>query len=171
MEKVILLNLIKEKNTQREISKILEMSQTNVRYWLKKYNLKTLNEKGRKRFKPHLCKKCGEDNPLNFYGNDKDVCSKCHNLRVQKSAKEKRDYIINKLGGKCANVECGFNKYKSSLDVHHLNPEIKDKNFTHMRGWSIKRIDNELKKCVLLCKNCHSAYHSGELIIKFNKGQ
>jgi predicted HNH restriction endonuclease len=34
-----------------------------------------------------------------------------------------------------------------------------------MRGWSWESILIELKKCILLCKNCHAAYHAG--LLKF----
>ena len=39
----------------------------------------------------------------------------------------------------------------------------KDHDFPHIRYWSWKRIEKEIKGCVLLCKNCHAALHSGFL--------
>lgn len=30
-----------------------------------------------------------------------------------------------------------------------------------MRLWTIDKLKKELENCVLLCKNCHSAYHAG----------
>jgi predicted transcriptional regulator len=161
MDREKIEQLIKKGLTQREIAKELNLSQTNIRYWLSKFELKTLNRQGRKRFKLHFCRICGENNPEKFYGKDKEVCAKCNNKRVKKAHKEKKQYARKKLGGKC--IVCGFNKYQYSLDVHHLNPEIKDENFKSMGGWSIERIDKEIKSCVLLCKNCHTAYHSGEM--------
>lgn len=158
MEREILIDLINQNLTQREICVKLGKSQTTIRYWLSKFGLVT-NNLQKPREKAHLCNKCGETNPNNFYGNDKHVCSKCHNSRVMVAGKQKRDYAIEQLGGSCK--ICGFNEYKCSLDIHHLNPKIKDSNFKSMRGWSIKRIDKEIEYCVLLCKNCHSAYHNG----------
>ena len=35
--------------------------------------------------------------------------------------------------------------------------------FVNLRGWSKDRADQELKKCVLLCKCCHAAVHAGEI--------
>ncbi len=49
MDLEILKNLINEKKTQREISKFYGVSQSTVKYWLKKYKLKTLNKVGKKR--------------------------------------------------------------------------------------------------------------------------
>ena len=161
MDREEVKQLIEQGLTQREIGKLLNLSQTNVRYWLKKFDLKTLNIQGRKRFKTHFCKKCGEKNQEKFYGNDKEVCGKCNNERVKKAGREKKKYARNKLGNKC--IVCGFDKYQSSLDIHHLNPNNKDKNFNSMRGWSLEKIDKEIKKCILLCRNCHGAYHSNEM--------
>ena len=90
------------------------------------------------------------------------MCGKCHNDYTKDQGKQKRRYAVAKLGGKC--VSCGFNKYIESLDIHHTDPTIKDDNFRSMRGWSLNRIDQEIQFCVLLCKNCHSAFHSGHNI-------
>ena len=109
----------------------------------------------------HNCGHCGEKNPESFYGNKKTVCAKCHNSYTMKLGKEKRKYAVAKLGGKC--ISCGFDKWIVSLDIHHLDPSTKDPKFSQMRGWSLSRIDREIKNCVLLCRNCHAAHHGGFL--------
>lgn len=91
------------------------------------------------------------------------MCGKCHNEYTMKLGREKRQYAVAKLGGKC--IHCGFDKWLSSLDIHHLNPEVKDSKFAQMRGWSLTRIDKEIEKCVLLCRNCHAAYHNGYITL------
>jgi len=161
MNKIKLEELINYGSTQREIGKKLNLSQTTVRYWLKKYNLKTLDKKSRKGFKPYLCRRCGETNFEKFYGNKKEICGNCSNQENVKRQKERKAYARKKLGGKC--VVCDFKKYQNSLDIHHLNSDIKDKYFKSMSSWSIKRIDREIKNCVLLCKNCHTAYHTNKM--------
>ncbi len=163
MDITILKELINKKYTQNEIGNHFNRSEASVKYWLKKYGLKTLNNTGQRAIVP-LCCKCGEDNPNNFYGNDKSMCKTCNNNRVIEKGHENRKYIIETLGGCCK--KCGFKDYDCSLDVHHLNPSTKDKNFNSIRGWDKKRIDKEIMNCILLCKNCHTAYHSG--YIKLN---
>lgn len=67
--------------------------------------------------------------------------------------------IIEGFGGKCA--ICGYNKCQTAFDLHHINPLEKD--FT-ISGFKIKnwsKIVNEVKKCVLLCSNCHRELHAG----------
>ena len=66
MEKSILEQYVELNYSTRKIAQLLNLSQTNVRHWLKKYNLKTnmqpFNEK------EYSCN-CGETNPENrkFY--------------------------------------------------------------------------------------------------------
>jgi hypothetical protein len=63
---------------------------------------------------------------------------------------------INIIGGKC--LDCGENDYKI-LDFHHEG----DKENTICRmmsgGVTWKDIETEIKKCILLCKNCHQKRH------------
>ena len=41
----------------------------------------------------------------------------------------------------------------SELEIHHLKPELK---IDHkVWSWSTKRRDEELAKCVVLCRECH----------------
>lgn len=49
------------------------------------------------------------------------------------------------------------------LDFHHINPA--NKLFSISRGrareLAAQKIADEIKKCVILCKNCHSKFHAG----------
>jgi hypothetical protein len=158
MDKEILQQYVNLKFSTRKIAELEQSSQTNVRHWLKKYNLKTqLNQFNES---DYFCS-CGENNPENFYGHSKQTCSKCHNLKTTETGKNNRLFAVKSLGGKC--TSCGYNKYTGALDIHHLDPTIKDKNFKCMRGWGKERILNEIKNCILLCRNCHAEHHAGHL--------
>lgn len=74
-----------------------------------------------------------------------------------KRAKDNKHYALEKLGGKCQ--KCNYNKCVYALDIHHLNPSIKDSKFHHKGGWSRERLDKELENCILLCANCHREEH------------
>lgn len=59
------------------------------------------------------------------------------------------------FGGRCK--VCGYKKYAGALDFHHINP--KTKSFTiSVKGlsYSWDSVLEEARKCVLLCKNCHT---------------
>lgn len=107
----------------------------------------------------HKCYTCGETNLSKFSKSNFSQCKACkakYNLRAGKS---KRKDIIKYLGNKCRH--CGYEKWEPALDVHHLNPELKDRYFSTHNYWSWSRLVNELKNCILLCRNCHAAYHAG----------
>lgn len=70
--------------------------------------------------------------------------------------KERGVYV---LGGKCQ--ICGYDKAITALEYHHVNPEEKEMSFGNNanRSWADTR--KELKKCILLCANCHREVHAG----------
>jgi hypothetical protein len=82
--------------------------------------------------------------------------------------------IVESFGGKCC--LCDYDKCLSSLSLHHLDPSKKDFSLGSIRAnpknW--KEIVVEIKKCVLVCNNCHGEIHSGLVLIpedapKFNE--
>jgi len=65
------------------------------------------------------------------------------------------------MGGSCQ--ACGYNRCIGALHFHHIDPNEKDfsigqKNYL---GW--EKVRKELKKCVMLCANCHAEVHAGIL--------
>lgn len=161
MEENTLQKYVNLNFSTRKIAGLENTSQTNVRYWLKKFNLKTNSKQFA--LSEYKCK-CGETNPDKFYGKFKKTCSKCHNSKTMNVGKNNRLFAVEVLGGKC--IECGYDKHTCSLDIHHLEPSIKDKTFRCMRGWCKERILKEIKNCVLLCRNCHAAVHAGHIVLK-----
>jgi DNA-binding CsgD family transcriptional regulator len=142
----------------REIANRINGSYTGVKYRLRRLRIKT-------RFVhnssiTHKCG-CGATDPKEFYGHKKSQCVKCYNRYRVALMDEKRQYAVSLLGGKCRS--CGFNKHISALSVHHKDPTKKDLMFRSYRSWSHSRIAEEMKTCVLLCNNCHSAFHAGEI--------
>jgi len=60
-------------------------------------------------------------------------------------ANRRKAFFENK---KC--TECGS---IVDLELHHVNP--KDKTDHRIWSWSKERQEKELKKCIVLCKECH----------------
>ncbi|MBW3636690.1 MAG: hypothetical protein KY445_09540 [Armatimonadetes bacterium] len=127
-------------------------SQINVRRWLKKYGLGIEAERS------FLCVRCGETDAAKFTSH-KAICRSCYEMEIKKRRGDARHKALAHLGARCA--LCGFEKFEVALDVHHIDPTIKDPNFHAMRGWSFDEIEKELRGCVVLCKNCHAAIHAG----------
>jgi hypothetical protein len=69
--------------------------------------------------------------------------------------------IVNAMGGEC--VLCGYSKCHAALELHHINPTEKDFALGSIRANSIswEKIVAELRKCVMLCANCHREVEAG----------
>lgn len=168
MEKVKLEQLINEGYSQREIANKLECSQSSVKYWLKKYGVKTKKEKFNKRNgNTKLCPICNEVKDLNdFYprANREDVagyCKKCSNIYHRDRVKKVKIKMLDYKGNKCE--DCGLtleNSHYCVFDFHHINPDDKDPNFDKIKFQNWEKIKSELDKCVLLCSNCHRLRHA-----------
>lgn len=68
----------------------------------------------------------------------------------------KKIKAIEYLGGKCS--KCG-NDNIFVLSFHHINPNEKEKNINDLTSSSWSVIEKEIKKCILLCENCHREEH------------
>lgn len=49
------------------------------------------------------------------------------------------------------------------LDLHHLDPSIKENSLSAMRKYSTETLKQEIRKCIILCSNCHRRVHAGTL--------
>lgn len=109
------------------------------------------------------CVVCGK--PL--IGRQMRYCSvTCKNsinqsYRLQQARGWKRKFLcVKKLGGCCS--ICGYKKNFAALTFHHKNPKKKhfqlDTRSLSNRNMSV--INLELKKCILVCNNCHAELHN-----------
>jgi ribosomal protein L30E len=78
---------------------------------------------------------------------------------VKNWRKRTKDLIIKSMGGKCQ--ICGYNKCSGALELHHIDPKEKEFGFGGIRAnpQSFDKMKVELKKCILLCSNCHKEVH------------
>lgn len=70
-----------------------------------------------------------------------------------------REYVSRYKSAKGC-MFCGEN-HPIALDLHHLNPAMKDSAVSAMLYNCKARIDVEIQKCVVLCANCHRKHHAG----------
>lgn len=102
------------------------------------------------------CVDCGDEyNHEKKKGTTKKRCATCVVLRYRGSRKQR---AVDFLGGACG--KCGYAKCLDALEFHHTNPAEKD--FAISSQWNQPwcEIEAELRKCVLLCANCHREAHS-----------
>lgn len=74
--------------------------------------------------------------------------------------------MIDAMGGKC--VECGYTGCPATFDFHHIDPSTKEFSMGGMRANPVawERICEELKKCAILCANCHREVEAGYRTLK-----
>lgn len=79
--------------------------------------------------------------------------------RVKRNQKRIKDWI-DALKRTLSCIQCGEN-HPGCLDFHHRDPSEKKSDIgrIHLRGWSMKRVILEIKKCDVLCANCHRKLH------------
>lgn len=84
---------------------------------------------------------------------------------VRKWRRTTKSRMVKAMGGKCA--ECFYNKCEDSLEFHHLDPLKKDFSLGAARGSPVSwgRLVAELRKCVMLCANCHRELHADLLAV------
>lgn len=59
-------------------------------------------------------------------------------------------------------TQCGEN-HPATLDFHHTDPNEKDSNvFRLISSGYYTRAYEEIKKCIVLCANCHRKHHYNE---------
>lgn len=66
--------------------------------------------------------------------------------------------IVDLIGGKCQ--ICGYNRVIRNLAFHHIS----NKKFTissRAFQYSMDSVLTEVKKCILVCHNCHGEIHDG----------
>lgn len=133
-----------------------------------------------------VCTSCYIEKDESSFACDQKYCSSC--LQIKLDADDYVEYLSNKnkpkskvfmlktkyiedFGGKC--LMCGYEKNVAALDFHHLDATTKkfgigeyirkmticEKEPQQMQELMDKEIRDELKKCVLLCKNCHMETH------------
>jgi hypothetical protein len=177
MNKSTLETYISQGLSTHQIAKIANKSQTNVRYWLNKFNLSTTNKSFSEGYslkekiiendiEYKICPKCQQKKELikEFYIKENKCahswCKSCSNQNTIATQQKLKKQSVQYKGGKC--VKCGYNKYDGALDFHHLDPSKKDFSISRRKNCSLETLKTELDKCILICRNCHAELHFDE---------
>ena len=79
---------------------------------------------------------------------------------VKNSREKRKRQMVYVMGEKCQ--LCGYNHSVFALEFHHINPKEKSFSFNKADNMNWLKIEEELKKCILLCANCHREIHYEE---------
>lgn len=147
-------------NTIKEISISAGKSETTIKYWLKKHDLKIIKAKVYEK----ICSDCKTLKPLSeYYLKNKEkqsynsYCKDCSKTAATKSKRNFKDDCIDYKGGSCIN--CGYSKCRAALEFHHLESDLKEFELSRKTNLN-NEVKLELDKCILVCANCHREIHN-----------
>jgi hypothetical protein len=83
-----------------------------------------------------------------------------HARNVGRSSKL-RDIVQGRKRGGC--VLCGYSKCTEALEFHHVGTKDLDIGSLSGKYRSFDLVDREMKKCIVVCANCHREIHSGKI--------
>jgi hypothetical protein len=96
----------------------------------------------------------------------RSYCSKKHKQRVAD---------LNKFKEEAGCADCGQKFPGVCLDFDHREGEVKCFNISNCSSYSAEKLHNEIKKCDVVCKNCHAkrtylrGQHSKAALIRWGK--
>ena len=136
----------------------------------------THRNRSRKSGLSDYCKKCSnkrraiycknnktkiKESQANYIANNKTKTKK----RLAKYGLKMRKILLNYTNALKVNGcgACGYKQYPIALDFHHLDGDNDNGKISNMK--TIKKVANELetKRIVILCSNCHRAFHAGNI--------
>jgi len=98
--------------------------------------------------------------PLKIKETRKKNYKKYKEFYIKKSRYQKYKNILyyfeKKNSFKCS--KCSEN-HISCLEFHHTDPSKKEYNVSVLKNRSHKKLLKEIKKCIVLCSNCHKKLH------------
>ena len=163
LEQLIARNL-----TIREIAAELDRSPTTVRYWMRRYGVRTTDTArsragryARKRF--DLCPTHGLTHFI-VHRDGTTSCGRCRVASVAEWRRRAKRILVAEAGGACA--LCGYDRCVAALQFHHRDPA--EKRFglgSRGLGRAIDDLREEARKCVLLCANCHAEVEAGVVAV------
>ena len=101
--------------------------------------------------------KSGTTEYRDWYYKKNTAKRKQHKARYEKRNKE----FIQRYKKQCKCAKCGLANKPYLLEFHHIDPTIKYKSVTDLQfnAYSMKLIKDEIRKCVMICRNCHMEFH------------
>jgi transposase len=168
IERETLAALVNEGLSTREIAERLALSQSTVRHWLRRHELRTHRARredshGQRGADPdRRVMTCAKHGATEFWLEGRGIyrCLRCRSEAVARRRRRLKQLLVEEAGGCCS--MCGYDRYIGALQFHHRDGDLKDFGLGD-RGLtrSLEAVRAEAAKCVLLCANCHSEVEAG----------
>jgi len=97
---------------------------------------------------------------MKVYNKEWAVTHKGYFYALNKTKRVQNREFIQRYKLYCGCKVCGYKKCAGALDFHH----IKDKafNIAHAVVRARHLLKQEIRKCIVLCRNCHYELHYGD---------
>ena len=168
VDKPTLAALVVEGLTTREIAERLGFSQSTVRYWLRRHDLRTRRARRKDSARvrgvdaARRTMHCSRHGATDFWLERRGIyrCLRCRSEAVARRRRRLKEILVSEAGGRCS--ICGYDRYIGALQFHHREGTAKKFGVSE-RGLtrSLDAVRAEAAKCVLLCANCHSEVEGG----------
>jgi excisionase family DNA binding protein len=160
--------LVNDGLSTREIAQRLSLSQSTVRHWLRRHQLRTYRARrgesgGKRGVDPdRRVEECALHGVTEFWLEARGIyrCLRCRSEAVSRRRRRMKEILVREAGGRCS--ICGYDRYLGALQFHHRDDASKefglgDRGLTR----SLDTVRAEAQKCVLLCANCHAEVEAG----------
>lgn len=100
----------------------------------------------------NICRTCSRNKSAKFYKTNRDD----HRAYVYQRREEMKSFVRD-LKSKTKCKLCN-ESHIAVLDFHHVDPSTKKATVSAavcLLGWSKDKVLEEIKKCIVLCANCH----------------
>lgn len=155
-----------------KIAREVGMSKATVRYWMRRYGLRTRNavdspsaqaaRAARANGVKTVVMTCQQHGETEFVleGRGYHRCKRCRVESVVRRRRKVKAILVEEAGGRCR--ICGYDACVGALEFHHIDPAEKLLEVSrHGVTLALKKARAEARKCVLLCSNCHVEVEAG----------
>jgi transposase-like protein len=178
LDRTAVERLIDQGSSIADMARGLDVSESTVQYWLRKWKLKTargsrreITARGKQSGLATIVMSCAVHGDTVFFieGRGSYRCLRCRAEAVARRRRRAKALLVVEAGGRCR--ICGYSRCMEALHFDHLNPE--EKGFSiGSRGLtrSMAVLRAEAAKCVLLCANCHAEVEAGIVTVAAEDG-
>lgn len=111
-----------------------------------------------------ICRECSKERSKRYYSENTET----HKQVIYARNKATKSLLRLEIAEYKATRGCQYcpENDPCCLDFHHLDSDTKEGNVaTMMASAQVKKVREEIKKCVVVCANCHRKLHAGKLTI------
>jgi transposase-like protein len=168
VDQALLLALVENGASVREMARATNRSATTVRYWLDRLGLESPTARRRNEGAVAVAAAadeailtCPRHGPSRHVRRERGLrCVRCRSEAVTERRRRLKRQLVEEHGGRC--VLCGYDRCVAALHFHHLDPETKQFGVGAAGVTrSLTAARDEASKCIVLCANCHAEVESG----------